>query len=176
MKMTRAIEMNGTILNVSGNYKKILDPEGPIAEQETFDIDKIIDDELDVTDLFTDYYKIIEKEVIAVISSEDPADYPGEDDDIIEQETLDALKDIFGNSENINYELNDSGEHKLETSVHIPIYFEDKELSFDDMVELKSLVDNLKNVINNEENPIIAAKVSSKGIRLVTLSDLKDIS
>ena len=174
MKMTRTVKMNGTTLNVSGNYKKIVDPEGPIAEQETFDIESIIDNELDVTDLFTDYYDMIEKEVINVISLEDPADYPQDDDEIIEQETLDALKDMFKNNPNVNYEMNNVDQNSLKAIDSIPVYFED-ELELVEMLDAKIMIDNLKEMFSNENDPIIAAKVSDKGIRLITISDLKQI-
>ena len=178
MKITRAIEINDTILNVSGNYKKILDPEGPIAEQETFDINKIIDDGLDVTDLFTDYYSVIEKEVIAVIASEDPADYPIEDDDVIEQETLDALKDIFTDNANVNYELNNNSDKQdLIPSQSIPIHYEDDVLFLDkpDVIAIVNDLNKIINVMNKEEDRVIAANVSVKGIRLVRLSEITKI-
>ena len=165
-------------MNVSGNYKKIVDPEGPIAEQETFDINKITDGEVDVTDFFTDYYNVIEKEVIAVISLEDPDDYLIDDDEIVEQETLDALKDIFTGNANVNYELNNNSDKQdLIPSQSVPIHYEDDVLFLDkpDVIAMVNDLNKIINVMNKEEDRVIAANVSVTGIRLVRLSEITKI-
>jgi len=169
MNITRVIKYNGAELQVYGQYLKAIPAEdGSLSRNAEFLVSEVHDisnpKKLQVvTDLYVDLLNEISCELLIALEQEedlDTYDSFGPDED---------MEDILGN-------LNDAFNMSQEImNIQVPIAWDDVDGSFHDKADISKLVTELASSLNNFEDPIVACKVSNKGIRFVTISDLNQI-
>lgn len=182
MKLSREININGTVLRVTGTYiEKVLGEEGALPLPAVFDIESVFDVKVgfDTKDLYFDMKRDIETRVIDVLESEDGTQFPLEDDEFTEEEA-DALaqamgitKQLFQLDENINYSMEGS---KVNDNI-VPISLDKSidDLSAAQIDKLIVMAEDIYINLNDTENEIVAMKISNSGIRAVRLTDINKI-
>ncbi len=169
MNITRVIKYNGAELQVYGQYLKAIPAEdGSLSRNAEFLVSEVHDisnpKELQVvTDLYVDLLNEISCEVlIALEQEEDLNTYDSFDEDEDIEGILDNLTDAFNMSKEI-------------MNIQVPIAWDGVDGNFYNKADISKLVTELASSLNNFEDPIVACKVSNKGIRFVTISDLSQI-
>ena len=116
-----------------------------------------------VTDLYVDLLNEISCEVLIALEQEEDLDtYNSFDTDEDMEDILENLTDAFNMSKEI-------------MNIQVPIAWDDVDGNFYNKADISKLVTELASSLNNFEDPIVACKVSNKGIRFVTISDLNQI-
>ena len=169
MNITRVIKYNGAELQVYGQYLKAIPSEdGSLSRNAEFLVSEVHDishpKELQVvTDLYVDLLSEISCEVLIALEQEEDLDtYDSFDPDEDMEEILDNLTDAFNMSKEI-------------MNIQVPIAWDGVDGNFHNKTDISRLVTELASSLNNFEDPIVACKVSNKGIRFVTISDLSQI-
>ena len=171
MNITRVIKYNGAELQVYGQYLKAIPSEdGSLSRNAEFLVSEVHDishpKELQVvTDLYVDLLNEISCEVlIALEQEEDFNTYDSFDED--EDEDIESILDNLTDAFNMSKEI---------MNIQVPIAWDDVDGNFYNKADISKLVTELASSLNNFEDPIVACKVSNKGIRFVTISDLNQI-
>lgn len=169
MNITRVIKYNGAELQVYGQYLKAIPSEdGSLSRNAEFLVSEVHDisqpKELQVvTDLYVDLLNEISCEMLIALEQEEDLDtYDSFDPDEDMEEILDNLTDAFNMSKEI-------------MNIQVPIAWDGVDGNFHNKTDISRLVTELASSLNNFEDPIVACKVSNKGIRFVTISDLSQI-
>ena len=169
MNITRVIKYNGAELQVYGQYLKAIPSEdGSLSRNAEFLVSEVHDishpKELQVvTDLYVDLLNEISCEMLIALEQEEDLDtFDSFDPDQDMEEILDNLTDAFNMSKEI-------------MNIQVPIAWDDVDSNFHNKTDISKLVTELASSLNNFEDPIVACKVSNKGIRFVTISDLSQI-
>tara|TARA_B110000046_G_C12889575_1_gene353729 strand:+ start:171 stop:683 length:513 start_codon:yes stop_codon:yes gene_type:complete len=169
MNITRVIKYNGAELQVYGQYLKAIPSEdGSLSRNAEFLVSEVHDishpKELQVvTDLYVDLLNEISCEMLIALEQEEDLDtFDSFDPDQDMEEILDNLTDAFNMSKEI-------------MNIQVPIAWDDVDSNFHNKTDISRLVTELASSLNNFEDPIVACKVSNKGIRFVTISDLSQI-
>ena len=169
MNITRVIKYNGAELQVYGQYLKAIPSEdGSLSRNAEFLVSEVHDishpKELQVvTDLYVDLLNEISCEMLIALEQEEDLDtFDSFDPDQDMEEILDNLTDAFNMSKEI-------------MNIQVPIAWDGVDGNFHNKTDVSKLVTELASSLNNFEDPIVACKVSNKGIRFVTISDLSQI-
>ena len=169
MNITRVIKYNGAELQVYGQYLKAIPSEdGSLSRNAEFLVSEVHDishpKELQVvTDLYVDLLNEISCEMLIALEQEEDLDtFDSFDPDQDMEEILDNLTDAFNMSKEI-------------MNIQVPIAWDGVDGNFHNKTDVSRLVTELASSLNNFEDPIVACKVSNKGIRFVTISDLSQI-
>ena len=169
MNITRVIKYNGAELQVYGQYLKAIPSEdGSLSRNAEFLVSEVHDishpKELQVvTDLYVDLLNEISCEMLIALEQEEDLDtFDSFDPDQDMEEILDNLTDAFNMSKEI-------------MNIQVPIAWDGVDGDFHNKTDISKLVTELASSLNNFEDPIVACKVSNKGIRFVTISDLSQI-
>ena len=169
MNITRVIKYNGAELQVYGQYLKAIPSEdGSLSRNAEFLVSEVHDishpKELQVvTDLYVDLLNEISCEMLIALEQEEDLDtFDSFDPDQDMEEILDNLTDAFNMSKEI-------------MNIQVPIAWDGVDGNFHNKTDISRLVTELASSLNNFEDPIVACKVSNKGIRFVTISDLSQI-
>lgn len=171
MNITRVIKYNGAELQVYGQYLKAIPSEdGSLSRNAEFLVSEVHDishpKELQVvTDLYVDLLNEISCEVLIALEQEEDFDTYNSfdsDEDQDMEDILDNLTDAFNMSQEI-------------MNIQVPIAWDDVDGNFYNKADISKLVTELAASLNNFEDPTVACKVSNKGIRFVTISDLNQI-
>ncbi len=187
MNITRVIKYNGAELQVYGQYLKAIPSEdGSLSRNAEFLVSEVHDishpKELQVvTDLYVDLLNEISCEVLIALEQEEDLDTydsfdPDEDQDMEDIYTyIDFLEDAYNEYGCIDKLTDAFNMSKEIMNIKVPIAWDDVDGNFYNKADISKLVTELASSLNNFEDPIVACKVSNKGIRFVTISDLNQI-
>jgi len=171
MNITRVIKYNGAELQVYGQYLKAIPAEdGSLSRNAEFLVSEVHDishpKELQVvTDLYVDLLNEISCEMLIVLEQEEDLNtYDSFDED--EDEDIEGILDNLTDAFNMSKEI---------MNIQVPIAWDDVDGNFYNKTDISRLVTELASSLNSFEDPIVACKVSNKGIRFVTISDLSQI-
>ena len=173
MKITREVLFEGNKLLIGGEHIKATPSEdGSLPIRAEFFVESVLDiaKDLDVTDLFEDYFSYISEQVLSILSEESLDGV--EDIDILDDYSKieEALEMAMFNDMKVNYSIPN------EDTPHLPILWsEGTDMDSISTIEISALATSLALNMDDALNPIIAAKVDKDSIVMIRLNDLKSI-